>query len=59
MTKANSWRWAIVAWMAAVLIGSSFGCTPTSTTMHSTTSRTATEPDKKANPVKPPKDDPG
>ncbi|HWG41318.1 MAG TPA: hypothetical protein VN688_00930 [Gemmataceae bacterium] len=62
MRKATSWRWGFVAWLAAMLIGSSLGCHPASTpgTTPTTTKPTNKQPaDNKGAPVKPPPSDPG
>jgi hypothetical protein len=58
MTNGKSWR--LAACVAALLIGSSLGCQPASSTGTSpTTSKTSTHPDNKDKSVKPPKPDPG
>jgi len=62
MTTGKNWRWGFGAWLATVLIGTSIGCHPASTTgpAPTTTKATNKQPDdNKGGPVKPPPSDPG
>ncbi len=62
MTTGKNWRWSLVAGLAVVLVGSSIGCHPASTTGPTPTTVKATNKqpdDKKDAPGKPPPNDPG